>query len=124
MLKVYFFTNFILYLLLALWCVISPVSTAAFVGFTTTSIGGQSEWLAVFGGLQGGIGLFFLHAAWQTKHSNTALLLACYLYFGLVALRFVTVFQYGFTALGNAQVTLCLELTLLIWAIFLRVRHR
>jgi hypothetical protein len=112
MIRTYLFINAALYLLLSAWCVISPVSTAAFIGFATTSAAGQSEWLAVYGGLQGALGIFFLHAGLRKLHQSSAILLACYLYTGLVALRLLSVYHTGFAVLGNAKITLGLEVAL------------
>jgi len=116
MTQTYLFINAALYLLLSLWCVVSPVSTAAFIGFSTTSAAGQSEWLAVYGGLQGALGIFFLHAGLSERHQWSAILLACYLYTGLVALRLWSVYQTGFAELGNAKMTLGLEVVLALGA--------
>ena len=112
MTRTYLFINTVLYLLLSAWCVVSPESTAAFIGFATTSPAGQSEWLAVYGGLQGALGIFFLHAGLSKRHQSSAIMLACYLYTGLVAFRLLSVYETGFAVLGNAKMTLGLEVVL------------
>jgi hypothetical protein len=118
MLKTYLLANAVLYLLFAVWCVISPVNTASFIGFSTISPAGQSEWMAVYGGLQGALGLFFLHAGLSKRHQSSAILLACYLYTGLVALRLLSVYDTGLATLGNAKMTLGLEVILGLGAYF------
>jgi len=58
--KIFLLVMGVLYLLLALWCILKPDATSEAVGFRLTPGSGQSEYLAVYGGLQLGMGLFFL----------------------------------------------------------------
>ncbi|MBX3442634.1 MAG: hypothetical protein KF774_09505 [Planctomyces sp.] len=48
------------YLGLAAWCTLAPATTSNSVGFEIIAGRGQSEYLVVYGGLQLGLGLFFL----------------------------------------------------------------
>lgn len=48
------------YVALALWCAISPKTTAASVGFSLIPGSGESEYLVVYTGLQLALGLLFL----------------------------------------------------------------
>ena len=50
----------IAYLVLAVWCALKPGQTSNSVGLTLQPGSGQSEYLVVYGGLQLGLGLFFL----------------------------------------------------------------
>lgn len=48
------------YIGLAVWCMLKPSETSQTVGFQLLPGSGQSEYLTVYGGLQLGIGLYFL----------------------------------------------------------------
>jgi hypothetical protein len=53
------------YLALAAWCALKPQQTSQAVGFQLKPGNGQSEYFTVYGGLQLGLGLFFLWPWWQ-----------------------------------------------------------
>lgn len=72
---------------LALWCVARPQQTSASVGFRLTPGSGESEYLVVYGGLQVGLGLWFL-LPWLRPHETFSTLLACLtIHASLVAFR-------------------------------------
>ena len=52
--------NAALYLLLALWCTLRPHETSSGIGFEFTHPSALSEYLTVYGGLELGLGLYFL----------------------------------------------------------------
>ncbi|MFN0135550.1 MAG: hypothetical protein ACKVS9_05460 [Phycisphaerae bacterium] len=43
----------------AAWCILSPQSTAAAIGLAFATPAGKSEYLTVYGGIQGGLALLF-----------------------------------------------------------------
>ncbi len=125
MIKIYILFNGLLYCALAVWCVLFPDTTARFLGLTPTTVAGQSEFLAVYGGLQGGLGLFYCHAFIKKTYEHAALIMSCYIYAGLVLLRSVTIITEGFSAVGNAQFLFLLECTLAILAfVALKYSHK
>jgi hypothetical protein len=101
------------YVLLAVWCIVKPTSTASAVGFELRPGSGESEYLTVYGGLQLGLGLFFL---WPLFRHETALtvLLCCLLVHGaIVVFRTVGFIRYsgiGMTTLALAAVEWCILL--------------
>ena len=70
------FTGFI-YLLLGIWCAVAPEKTAKGVGFELQPGQGQSEFFTVYGGLEVGLGIFFL---WPIFRPDDLMmpLLACF----------------------------------------------
>lgn len=119
MLIAYLVANALLYAAFSLWCTLAPRTTAAWLGLAPTGPGGESEYLAVYGGLQAGLALFYGLACWQEAHRHAALLLSVALYAGLVALRSLAIARTGFAALGNARFAYGLEVVLLLAAALL-----
>ncbi|MBL8828662.1 MAG: hypothetical protein JNM18_16905 [Planctomycetaceae bacterium] len=66
------------YVILAVWCIARPTTTSQAVGFDLRPGPGQSEYLAVYGGLQLGLGLMFLWP-WVRPEHATLVLGACVL---------------------------------------------
>lgn len=95
------------YTALAVWCVARPEQTARSIGLSLLPGSGQSEYQTVYGGLQLGLGLFFLWAGWRGDAVDSALLASCFAHGGIVALRTASLVQfsgissmtYGFAAL-------------------------
>ncbi|WP_425615565.1 DUF4345 family protein [Anatilimnocola sp. NA78] len=73
------------YIALAAWCAISPTQTANSVGYTFRSGSGMSEYMTVYGGLQLGLGLFFLWPMLRPEQFFTVLM-ACLLVHGCIVL--------------------------------------
>ena len=111
--------NALMYALLALWCAFAPEQTSAFVGLQRLNAGGQSEYLAVYGGLEMGLAAFFGWAVCVPEHRRAALLMSLLLYLGIVAFRSVAVVRLGFGELGNARTFYVLEILLLLAAVAL-----
>ncbi|MBK7644410.1 MAG: DUF4345 family protein [Planctomycetes bacterium] len=119
MLALYLGFNALMYVALGLWCAIAPQQTSAFVGLQPTGAGGQSEYLAVYGGLEFGLGVFFAWAVAVPEYRRAALLMSVLLYFGIVAFRTIAVLRLGFGELGNARAFYALEIVLLLSAVAL-----
>lgn len=90
MLKAYLLFNGVLYILFALWCTIAPAKTANFLGLDFRSGSGKSEYITVYGGLEFGLGLFFLAAALKPELTQTGLLFSLMFYGSLAAWRIYT----------------------------------
>lgn len=87
MIKAYLLLNGVLYILFALWCTIMPEKTASALGLSFRSGSGKSEYITVYGGLEFGLGVFFLVTALRPEMREPGLLLALLFYAGLVAWR-------------------------------------
>lgn len=62
------------YLFLGTWCLLDPHGTSRAVGFTLNGASGLSEYLAVYGGLELGMGLWFALGAVNATLTKTVLL--------------------------------------------------
>jgi hypothetical protein len=123
MLLIYLVVNAVLYGAFSIWCTLAPRSTANWLGLATTGPGGESEYLAVYGGLQAGLAVGYTMAVWLPEARSTALLWSVALYGGLVAWRGVAALRLGFESLGNARFAFGLEVVLLVAAIVLLWRR-
>lgn len=122
MVTAYLAFNAILYTVFALWCALAPKQTSTFLGLTPANPAGESEYLAVYGGLQAGLAVFFALATFLPEHRRAALLLSLALYGGIVALRTIAAMRLGFGELGNARFAYGLEIVLLVIALVLVLR--
>lgn len=122
MLVIYLAFNAVLYAAFALWCAIAPQQTANFLGLTPANPAGESEYLAVYGGLQAGLAVFYALAVFLPEHRKAALLLSLTMYGGIVLLRTMAGLRLGFGELGNARFAYGLEIVLLIAALVLVLR--
>lgn len=119
----YLVFNAVLYALLAVWCVAAPAQTSTFLGLARSNPAGESEYLAIYGGLQAGLAVFYALAVALPAHRRSALLLSLAVYGGIVLLRTVAGLRLGFGALGNARFAYGLEVALLLSAFLLVVRE-
>ena len=114
--------NALLYTLFSAWCALAPKQTSSFLGLTPANPAGESEYLAVYGGLQAGLAVFYAIATFLPDHRRSALLMSLAIYGGIVALRTIAGLRLGFAELGNARFAYGLEIVLLIIALVLVVR--
>ena len=122
MISLYLAFNALLYTVFALWCAIAPRPTSAFLGLIPANPAGESEYLAVYGGLQAGLAVFYTFAVFVPDHRKSAMFLSLALYGGIVLLRTIAGLHLGFAELGNARFAYGLEIVLLIVALGLIVR--
>ncbi|SEL07345.1 hypothetical protein SAMN05428989_1369 [Pseudoxanthomonas sp. GM95] len=94
MVNAYLWFNALLYIGLAIWCTLAPDSTAAAVGFTALTPSGQTEFLAVYGGMEFGIGLLFAYFA-VSRQPRNGLVLGVAFYAPIVAWRAFAISRYG-----------------------------
>lgn len=109
------------YVLLAAWCVVSPRSTAAAVGFELRPGSGQSEYLTVYGGLQLGLGLFFLWPLYRDSNTEAVLVGCLLVHAAIVVFRTISFLRYS----GISSTTFILagvEWAILLSTIWLYVR--
>ena len=120
--SVYLYINAALYLVLAVWCTLSPWKTASNIGYETLSAGGRSEYLVIYGGLQLGFaGIFALLARADPGTQRLGILISLCLYAPIVAYRVVTVTKFWPVA-GLTLGVGALEVALLLAAVVLYLR--
>ena len=108
------------YLVLAAWCMVAPTTTAQAVGFELQPGSGQSEYLVVYGGLQLGLGCFFIWPVfWKPEAIPVAIVASFFIHAAIVLLRSI-----GFLLYANFEETtlvlaavewIILISTLLVW---------
>lgn len=86
----YLMVNAVMYIGLGAWCTLLPDKTSAAIGFGLASPSGRSEYLTVYGGLEIGLGVFFLIAALDPPLRPAAILLALVTYGCLAVFRLGT----------------------------------
>jgi Domain of unknown function (DUF4345) len=118
----YLYLNAFLYALFAVWVTISPWRTAAAVGFEKLSNSGKSEYLVVYGGMELGIAAFFAWTAWHAPYRKVGVVFALFFYAGIVLYRLATVPQF-WPISSTTLILAALEITLLVWASVLLLRH-
>ncbi|QDU82391.1 hypothetical protein Pla110_41460 [Polystyrenella longa] len=80
----------LLYIMLGIWCAISPKQTSEYVGFHLNPGEGQSEFFTVYGGLEFALGLVFLIPLLRTDTTATILLVALIVHATLVVFRMIS----------------------------------
>ncbi|MCO6429812.1 MAG: DUF4345 domain-containing protein [Deltaproteobacteria bacterium] len=116
--SVYLWLNAVLYLGLAIWCMVLPERTSAALGYGLTGGSGRSEYLVVYGGLQIGLAAFFAACAARSDWHYVGVLLAVCLYVPIVLARAFSFVRYE--GIGSVTIyTACLEVALMIWGIYL-----
>ena len=124
MTKLYLALNSLMYSVFAAWCALAPQRTGEFVGLRPSSAAGVSEYLAVYGGLQAGLALFYGLAFVSAEHRRSALWMSALLYGGLSAFRTIAVARLGLGQLGNARLFYCTEILLFLAAVLLLARRK
>ncbi|MEZ6066411.1 MAG: hypothetical protein R3B90_12055 [Planctomycetaceae bacterium] len=110
----------LLYLALAIWCATLPQSTSATVGLQRSVGQGESEYLAVYGGLQLALGLLFLLPLANPKLLAPMLLACVVVHASLVTMRLASFAIYsGFSRttylLAGCEVALLLLASGMLW---------
>ena len=85
--KIYLVLVGLMYLGLALWCTFAPATTSQHVGFELKPGSGQSEFLTIYGGLEFGLALIFLLAAYKTDMVSFGVIACTLLHCSLVVFR-------------------------------------
>lgn len=111
----YLALNALLYLLLGAWCALKPGETSSSIGFSLINPQGVAEFIAVYGGLELGLGVFFMISALSGPLRPAGVLMAVCLYGGIVALRCYAIIRHG-SDIQSGWYLLMLEGALLVWA--------
>jgi len=80
----------LLYVGLAVWCTVAPDGTSRAIGFGLTNNSARSEYITVYGGLELGMGLFFLLTALNPDWRRFGVLFALCAYGCLATFRLGT----------------------------------
>jgi hypothetical protein len=118
MLTIYLWFNAVMYVVLGVWCTALPDATARAIGFAFEKPGARSEYITVYGGMEFGLGVFFLLCALVPTLRDAGLHLGLCMYGGLVAWRIGTFLTIpGVT--GFPRIALALEAALFVAALLL-----
>jgi hypothetical protein len=115
---IYLYTNAVLYLLFALWCTFGMSRTAPAMGFTALTLGGRSEYLTIYGGLQVGLAIAFWLLARNASWHAAGILFAIALYAPIVLFRLISMAKYWPVEAVTVG-TAVLEVVLLVVAVWL-----
>jgi hypothetical protein len=117
--RIYLLINAIMYIGFALWCALVPHGTAQSVGFSLPSNKGLAEYVAVYGGLQFAMGLFFALGYWRADLLYPAMIFAACLYVCLALFRTVAMVAYKAPTAELGWVFYSMEILFAIIALWL-----
>lgn len=116
--QIYLYLNAILYLVFGTWCAIMPDWTAQAVGFYLPSKQGFAEYVAVYGGLEFGVGVFFLIAALKKSYQIPGVVFGACFYLGIFMFRTIAITNTGFD-IGAGVNFYISEAILSVWSLYL-----
>jgi hypothetical protein len=122
-LTIYLAINTCLYLLFWAWCALSPEYTSSAVGIFIPSRQGFTEYIAVYGGLEFGVGVFFLLALLKAHLRIPGLIFGACFYCGLAVFRTFAIAQVG-TDIGAALNFYIAEVSFAVWSLRLLMKTR
>lgn len=120
-LTIYLAINAILYLLFGLWCAISPEYTSTAVGLQIPAQQGFTEYIAVYGGLEFGVGVFFLLSVLKANLRLPGVVFGTCFYCGLAAFRTYAIAKVG-TDIGAALNFYIAEVSFAVWSLRLMMK--
>jgi hypothetical protein len=115
MAEIYLYLNAVLWIGLGIWCTLASEKTSASMGLTLASPAGRCEFITVYGGLELGLGAFFLYAAIEPAWTSAGILAALFSYGGLALLRLGAVLLVQDTGRGPLLM-LGVEVVMAVWA--------
>jgi hypothetical protein len=121
--ELYLFVNGLMYIVFGLWCAIDPMWTAQAVGFHLPGNQGLAEFVAVYGGLEFGVGAFFILAARSSALRHAGLLFGTCFYLGIFVFRSFQIAQTGFD-IGAGLNFYIAEGVFVLWSVWLLRKHR
>ena len=116
--RLYLWLNAFLYLGFGLWCAAAPEWTAAAVGFALPGAQGFAEYVAVYGGLEFGVGIFFLLCARSAALAPAGILFGACFYTCLFLFRTFAISKVGFD-IGAGVNFYATEAAFTIWSLYL-----
>ena len=117
--RTYLIVNGVGYLALGLWCVLQPYKTSDLIGLMIIGNKGLAEYAAVYGGLEFGLGIFYLLSVFRAELSHAAIVFSCCLYGGIVLFRGGAMALYDAPTTDIGWVLFVLEITLFVASILL-----
>lgn len=93
--KFYLAFNALCYAALAVWCTLAHERASVASGYASLNASGRSEYLAIYGGLQAGLALFFAYLATRPELHREGVRFALMLYAPIVVYRWVTLIRFG-----------------------------
>jgi hypothetical protein len=106
-----------MYLVFGAWCALDPFWTAEAVGFSLLNNHGITEFIAVYGGLEFGVGVFFLISAFQKNLQPAGVIFGACFYLGIFFFRTIAISNVGFD-IGNAINFYISEFILTLWSLY------
>lgn len=116
--EMYLILNGVGYLLLGALCLFRPKQCSELIGLSLQGKKGLAEFSAVYGGLELGLGSFYLAASSITDLQHAALIFSLCLYSGIVFGRSLSIYRHGLE-IGALWILFVLEILLLVWAVLL-----
>ena len=108
--------NAVLYAVFAVWCTVVPRQVMGFLGLGDTARQGFTEFMAVYGGLQAGLAVFFALAALLPAMSRAGVACSLCIYGGVVAWRSAALLLHGVPEDKGIFAVFALEVALLAWS--------
>ena len=112
----FLWVNAVLYGVFAAWCALRWAPTSRAIGFVELSGSGRSEYLAVYGGLQLGLALWFGWLALHPEQHRSGILFGLLLYGAIVPFRWIGVATLGPVERATLMLGV-LETAFLAWAL-------
>lgn len=116
--EMYLILNGIGYMLLGALCLFRPKQCSELIGFSLQAQKGLAEFSAVYGGLELGLGIFYVAAFSIAGLQYAALIFSLCLYSGIVFGRSLSIYRFG-SEIGTLWILFVLEILLLVWAVLL-----
>jgi hypothetical protein len=110
-----------MYLVFGVWCAAAPHWTAEAVGFSLPSNKGFAEYVAVYGGLEFGVGIFFLLAGLKSELKRAGIIFGACFYLGIFVFRTIAILQVGLD-IGSGINFYVAEGFLALWSVWLLKR--
>lgn len=116
--KAYLIVNSAIYIIFGIWCAVAPYWTAEAVGFSLLGNQGFAEYVAVYGGLEFGVGIFFLLSALNPSLTRAGIIFGACFYLGIFLFRTIAIAQVG-SDIGSGFNFYIAEGVLAVWSVVL-----
>jgi hypothetical protein len=113
---IYLLINGILYISFGVWCALFPEYTSSAVGLLAPTAQGFTEYVAVYGGLEFGVGMFFVLTVIKPRLRHAGLIFGLCFYGGLALFRTYAICRVG-TDIGAAFNFYLAELFFAAWSV-------
>jgi hypothetical protein len=121
--RLFLLLNAALYIVFGLWCALAPEWTAQAVGLNFPGAQGFAEYVAVYGGLEFGVGIFFLLTATQLDLQRAGILFAACFYGGIALFRTGAILLHS-ADIGAGMNFYIAEVCFAVWSMWLVSQRR